>query len=90
MVCGDDRFLSKMKRRACRFLAHITESLCMSVRIGIGDEGSSLDELRLGIADSGASDFLEDSSLNPYLRNSRPSRKSYQTAGSGTIRGDLD
>ena len=46
--------------------------------------------VNMGIADSGATDFLHDSQVNPYLRDARPSGQRYQTAGTGSIYGNLE
>ena len=47
-------------------------------------------EVNMGVADTGATDFLHDSMVNPYLRDARPSGQRYATAGSGTICGELE
>lgn len=62
--------------------------VAMSAQIDTNQTGE--DEVEMGIADSGATDHLHDSSVNPHLRDARPSKQSYQTAGGGSIAGDLE
>ena len=46
--------------------------------------------IEFGIADSGATDHLHDSSYNSCLSNTKPSSALYATAGEGHISGDLE
>ena len=55
----------------------------MSREIGLSSE------VAYGIGDTGATDHLCDSSMNPMLYDAVPATTRYQTAGEGTIRGDL-
>ena len=57
----------------------------MSREIGLGSKSS----VTYGIGDTGATDHLHDSTQNPMLYDTMPATARYQTAGEGTITGDL-